>query len=101
MKITVEFEIDENELGEYLVCDDPETHPLFGYGLVVRNKLAEMLGYSREVREELEKKAKETIEKPDAVYYVRRLIELTQEWAIERLKEKYPEIYLEWKLRRR
>jgi len=87
MKITIEVEIDENELGEILICDDPEHFPLVHYGFIIQGKLAEILGYDSKVKEELKRKARETIEKPDAIHFYSRLTELAQEWAIERLRE--------------
>jgi len=102
MKIQVEFEIDVKDLGEWLTCDDPEDYPLVDCGFSIKRKLKEKLGYTDEVEKELEGRAREEANKnppscPSDYYqtYYNKLIEFTQEWAIERLKERYPEVYLE------
>jgi len=69
-----------------LICDDPEHWPLVGYGFLIRRALAERLGFSDDIMQLLERKAKE-LSKTEGESWYHVLVNLAQSWAEERLRK--------------
>jgi len=77
MEVTVEIDVDDELLGEWLVCDDPEGHPMTSGAFLVQAAIQEKLGWTNEISERLWK---------ESGYMYAKWVKLAKEWAKERLK---------------
>lgn len=84
IELALKVKVETKDLGAMLTCDDPEGHPLVGYGFAVQEALMKKLGWTEEVSKELMKQAKAEVK---GFPWYTRWVQLAQEWALKRLEE--------------
>ena len=78
MKLNVEIEVNDSQLGEVLVADDPEGFPLTAFAVEVQMAIFHELGWTYEIGERLYKQANKATNDDNAYS---RWVQLAQEWA--------------------
>ena len=96
IKLNIMIKIPINEIGETLICDDSESFPLCGYGYVIQDELYKVLGWTKNISDELEAKSFEEIDDEqckkidedelECDTYYQKWIEKAQLWAEEKIK---------------